>query len=187
MGISNKEIVDGLKAGKTEMLRDLFGQFNGLLVAYAKDTVKNPLLAEDFVQDAFCTLWESRQKLNPELPVQSYLYRVVHSRCVDFLRKQQAQANYSQFSQIRFNELTSTHQYFDHLIISQITAKEANDKFLDSIRELPEQTREIFQLSRNSELTNPEIAEKFGISVKSVEYHITKALQFLRKAMEDFF
>lgn len=187
MAISNKEVVEGLKTGKKEMLRELFGQFNGLLVAYAKNTVKNPLLAEDFVQDAFCTLWENRQKLNPELPVQSYLYKLVHSRCVDFLRKQQAHANYFKSSKIKLNELEMTHQYFDNLIISQITANEAQAKLQDCMNELPEQTREIFQMSRYAELTNPEIAEKIGLSVKTVEYHITKALQSLRKSMEDFF
>jgi RNA polymerase sigma-70 factor (ECF subfamily) len=186
MSYSNKEIVEGLKAGEKEMLFHVFNQFNTLLIAFAKNTVKNPLLAEDFVQDAFCTLWESRTKLDASLPVQSFLYKLVQNRCVDFLRKQKAQSNYSKYSEIKQLELESTHSNFNNLIISEITVKEVQEQLRHTLHELPEQTREIFELSRYKEFTNPEIAAKIGLSVKSVEYHISKALQQLRKSMQDF-
>ncbi len=186
MGYSNKDLVEGLKAGDKEMLFHIFNHYNALLVAFAKNTVKNPLLAEDFVQDAFCTLWESRAKLDTNLPVQSFLYKLVQNRCVDFLRKQKAQSNYSKYSEIKQLELESTHNSFNNLIISEITAKEVQEKLINTLHTLPEQTREIFELSRYKEFTNPEIAEKVGLSVKSVEYHISKALQQLRKSMTDF-
>jgi RNA polymerase sigma-70 factor, ECF subfamily len=186
MGYSNKELVEGLKAGNKEMLFSIFNQYNALLIAFAKNTVKNPFLAEDFVQDAFCTLWESRAKLNPDLPVQSFLYKIVQNRCVDFLRKQKAQSNYSKYSETKQLELESTDQSFNNLIISEITAKEVQEKLRSTLHNMPEQTREIFELSRYKEFTNPEIAEKIGLSVKSVEYHISKALHQLKKSMQDF-
>lgn len=182
----NKEIVEGLKAGNKEMLHHVFDRFHTLLIAFAKNTVKNPLLAEDFVQDAFCTLWENRTKLNPELPVQSYLYKLVYRRCIDSLRKQQAHSNYYKRSEIKINEIESIQQDFDNLILSEIIAQEAQTQLQVTILELPQQTREIFEMSRYQDFTNPEIAEKVGLSVKSVEYHISKALQQLRKSLKDF-
>jgi RNA polymerase sigma-70 factor (ECF subfamily) len=186
MVYSNREIVEGLKTGDKEMLHRVFDKYNDTLVAFAKNTVNNPLLAEDFVQDAFCTLWESRTKLNPELPVQSFLYKLVHSRCVDFLRRQHAYTNYSKKNEMKMQELENSQVHFNNLIISDIIAKEAKEQLRETLHDLPEQTREIFQLSRYQEYTNPEIAERVGLSVKSVEYHISKALQQLRKSMQEF-
>lgn len=76
MVYSNKAIVEELKIGKEDMLHWLYNQYSDILISFAKHTVRNPLLAEDFVQDAFCTLWENRTKLKIELPVQSYLYKL---------------------------------------------------------------------------------------------------------------
>lgn len=186
MGNSNKTIVEGLKAGDKEVLHQLFDQYHHFLVAFARHTVRNPLLAEDFVQDAFCSLWENRGKLNPDLAVQNYLYKSVYNRCVDFLRKQQAQTNYSSTHGIRLKELETMNGHSNPLILSEIFAGEFQEKLQQSVYELPGQTREIFELSRYHEFSNNQIAEKTGLSVKSVEYHISKALQLLRKSLQEF-
>lgn len=186
MSYSNKAIVEGLKTGKEEFLHLLYDQFSSILEAYAKNTVRNPLLAEDFVQDAFCTLWENRLKLNPEQPVQSYLYRLVHNKCVDFIRKQQAHSKYSKRNELKLMEIELTQHPFENIIISEITANEAHSIFQETIQNLPEQTREIFQMSRYLQLSNNQIAEKKGLSVKAIEYHITKALQQLKNSLQEF-
>ena len=55
-----------------------------------------------------------------------------------------------------------------------------------TLYQLPEQTRQAFILSRFKDKSNREIAEALGISVKGVEYHITKALKALRVALKDY-
>ncbi|MNV92364.1 RNA polymerase sigma factor SigV [compost metagenome] len=52
--------------------------------------------------------------------------------------------------------------------------------------ELPEQCRTIFQMSRFEELKYREIAEQLGISSKTVENQIGKALRILRLKLADF-
>ena len=56
----------------------------------------------------------------------------------------------------------------------------------DAIAELPEQGRKVFELSRFTDMTNKQIGESVGLSEKSVEYHITKALKFLREHLKDY-
>ena len=56
----------------------------------------------------------------------------------------------------------------------------------DAISSLPDKTREIFQMSRLDMLTNREIAEQLDISVKTVEFHISKALRIMRVALKDY-
>ncbi|MFV0378060.1 MAG: sigma-70 family RNA polymerase sigma factor [Mangrovibacterium sp.] len=57
--------------------------------------------------------------------------------------------------------------------------------FGQTIEALPEKRREIFKLSREQGFTNKEIAEKLGISVKTVENQMTTALKALKKSFGD--
>ena len=50
-----------------------------------------------------------------------------------------------------------------------------------AMESLPEKTRAIFEMSRIQGIKNKEIADKYGLSVKTIEFHITKTLQHLRK------
>jgi len=186
MDKTTTSIVADLKLGNEEALRTLYNQYNGLLVAFAKYTIRNPLLAEDFVQDAFCSLWENRFKLNADQPIQGYLYKLVHSRCVDYLRKTNSKNKYNLQTELKLKELALTQAPFEDVIVSGICAEETHTIIQKTIQALPEQTREIFQLSRYEQLKNLEIAERMGVSVKTVEYHVGKALQEFRKALKDF-
>lgn len=179
-------IVNGLKHGSEEALRTIYDQYHGMLVAYAKFTIRNSSLAEDFVQDAFCTLWENRTKVDADKPIQSYLYKLVHSRCIDYLRKINSKTKYNLQAEWKLRELSLTQTPFENLILSGILAQETQDIIQQTLNSLPEQTREIFQLSRYEQLKNSEIAERMGVSVKTVEYHIGKALHQFRSALKDF-
>ena len=53
-------------------------------------------------------------------------------------------------------------------------------KIIANIEKLPSKTKEIFKLSKQSGLTNKEISKFLDISVKTVEFHITKSYKFLK-------
>jgi RNA polymerase sigma-70 factor (ECF subfamily) len=59
--------------------------------------------------------------------------------------------------------------------------KELATQIQDQVELLPEKTKRIFMLNRESGLTYHEIARSLGISLKTVEYHIFKALHLLGK------
>ena len=56
----------------------------------------------------------------------------------------------------------------------------------ETLCQLPQQTRMIFQMSRNEGKSNMEIASEISISEKTVEYHITKSLKALRLSLKDY-
>ena len=186
MVVINTYIIEGIKLGNEKCLQILYDQCKGMLLAFARHTVRNPLLAEDFVQDAFCTLWEKRVMLDSEQPVQAYLYKIVYRRCIDYLRKQMAHDNFREYSEMKIKELELMQVSLEGLVISEISADEAQKIIQQTLQNLPEKTREIFRLSREQFLKNAEIAEKLGVSIKTTEYHMSKALQQLRNSLKDF-
>jgi RNA polymerase sigma-70 factor (ECF subfamily) len=68
----------------------------------------------------------------------------------------------------------------------KLAAGELEQRLEKALRELPEQCRTIFQLSRFDELKYKEIADKLGLSVKTVENQMGKALRLLRLKLVDF-
>lgn len=65
-----------------------------------------------------------------------------------------------------------------------LLGEDINNTLREAIDKLPERCREVFMLSKMEELSNKEIAERLGISVKTVEVQMTKALSRLRKELE---
>lgn len=55
-----------------------------------------------------------------------------------------------------------------------------------TLEELPEQTRNVFRMSRFEQKSGKEIAQTLGITVKGVDYHIAKALKALRISLKDY-
>ena len=70
--------------------------------------------------------------------------------------------------------------------LSRLFEKEIVELVEEAILKLPGRTREIFIRSRNQHQKNFEIAKKFKVSEKAVEYHISRALIFLREELRDY-
>jgi RNA polymerase sigma-70 factor (ECF subfamily) len=101
------------------------------------------LLAEDFVQDAFCILWENRNKINPDQPVMAYLYKLVKSRCVDYLRKNHSRDNYTREIEWKLRELELLQASDESHVLENITANEVQGIIQRTLETLSAQTLEI--------------------------------------------
>ena len=149
------------------------------LHAYAFSILKDEDEAEEMVQQVFFKLWERSEHLSFSGPVAAYLYRAVHNESLNFLKHQKVKAGHQLHVAYSMKNKSETGQ-------GKMMRKELENKFREALNELPEQCRTVFQLSRFEELRYREIADRLGISIKTVENQMGKALKIMRTKLADF-
>ena len=132
--------------------------------------------AEELVQETFSKLWTQRETLDFQQSVKSYLYRMVHNLALNRLRSQKIQVRYVQ------HQTRQMAQQYE----SPRESPELQLRIREELNKLPEQCRHVFELSRFEELKYREIAEHLGISIKTVETHMGKALRIMRQELAEF-
>lgn len=133
----------------------LFRRHYRALCLYAVHFLHDLDAAEDLVQDSFVAYWEKGEIMASE---QAYLYRMVHNRCIDILRKDQPAA---------LPEELSMEETIDR------SEKEA--RLWVAIERLPEQRRRCLIMAKRDGLSYKEIAAELGISENTVRNHIARA------------
>lgn len=147
--------------------------FEGLY-RYAFTILKNNDDAKDAVQAVFVKLWEKRGTINEQQSIQAYLYTSVYHYCLNVKRNEKVRTAYIQ------NTPAIQHQFNDALISSE------NIKTItEALESLPPQCKLIFFKSRFGKMKYAEIAGEMGISVKTVEAQIGKALKILREKLSE--
>ncbi len=157
----------------------LFKTYFKQLHAYAFTMLRDEADAEEMVQQVFFKLWERNDTLSFPGSVAAYLYRAVHNESLNFIKHRKVKSNH------QLHVAYSMKNDVEHPA-KKILAGELEKKIHAALEELPGQCRTIFQLSRFEELKYREIADKLGISVKTVENQMGKALKLLRLKLVDF-
>lgn len=146
---------------------------------YAFTFVKDSDVAEDMVQNTFVKLWEKSETLHIHTSISAYLYRSVNHECLNYLKHEKVKTAHA-------DHVKHSNSLPESNATSQLQLQELETKLSDSLAKLPEGCRTIFQMSRFESLKYREIAEKLGISVKTVENQMGKALKTLRLDLIDY-
>lgn len=159
----------------------IFRTWYAALVNYAGRIVRDEEQATDIVQEAFCRLYDHRYEISNSFALKAWLYRTVYNACIDLLRHKKIVEEYVSAEMLDF--------YFSRIIYSPEAELAMLDKDIaqavnEAISHLPERCREIFCLSKLEGLSNKQIAQQLGISVKTVEAQMTTAFVRLRKELE---
>jgi RNA polymerase sigma-70 factor, ECF subfamily len=149
------------------------------LHAYAYTIIRDDIMAEEIVQNVFCRLWEKKSRVEIQISLTAYLYRSVYNESLNYLKHLKVRAAYNNYAQSQMKMNSDNAE-------KKILLGDLEIKLNQALSELPEQCRTIFQMSRFEELKYQEIADRMGLSVKTIENQMGKALKRLRLKLVDF-
>lgn len=174
--LSDKRLLDQLRAGDEQAFAEIFERFWPLLLRNALRFTGDPDEANDVVQDVLATLWEKRSALEIHNSLAGYLYTATRNRMLMTIRHSKRWEQYQQILKASWEEGLS-------LIDEEMAAKELAQRFEEELSQLPPQMREAFTLSRIHELSYQEIAVKMDLTDNTVKHHISRALKKLRSKL----
>lgn len=177
---SDSSIISLLKEGSEKAFEWLFKAHFDSLHAYAYTFLKDDEVAEEIVQNVFCRIWEKRYQLKTDGSLKAYLYRAVHNESLNYLKHQKVKASFGVYyaGQLQQDEEENASR--------KLMTAELQQRIDNAISELPQQCRIIFQLSRFELLKYQQIADHMGLSVKTVENQMGKALRMMREKLAEF-
>jgi RNA polymerase sigma-70 factor (ECF subfamily) len=170
------------------ILNELYKNYHERFLRFARTYVSVKEVAEDIVMESFMCYWENRRKLPPDSNVPAYICTLIKNRCLNYLHRLRTREEIEKYlTNLQTWELNLQIATLEACNPERIFSEEVQRLVKESLTLLPEKTYEIFLRSRYLDQSHKEIAESLGLSVKSVEYHITKALKLLKAALRDYF
>ncbi|HEX8363058.1 MAG TPA: RNA polymerase sigma-70 factor [Longimicrobium sp.] len=171
MSADDPEILARVQQGDDAAFAEVFRAHYAPLVVAADRLLGDRAAAEDVAQEAMLELWRRREALPADTRVRAYLYQSVRNRALNHIRHlrvaRRAEPDVplpAPFAPADAEALTS----------------ELDSAMKAAVRGLPDDLRETFQMSRVDGLTYAEIARTLGVSVKTVEARMGRALRSLR-------
>ena len=153
----------------TIKVEQYFQEYFERLCRYAFTILRDEDEAKDAVQTIFLKLWEKSADLDDNQSIKSYLYTSVYNYCLNIKRHQKVKERHLATARDPTYEMEDS-----------ISRNENNQQIMASLENLPPRCRRIFIMSRLDEKKYAEIAAELGISIKTVEVQMGKALKLLR-------
>jgi RNA polymerase sigma-70 factor (ECF subfamily) len=162
-----------------ESIEHLFKAYYNMVCSTIFRLLKDKVKTEDVAQDLFAELWQKRDQLHIHTSEAAYLRRMAVSRALNYIRDSKKH---------NWDTLDDPDSPFVGPVVmpdvvTSMDEAELRQRLDVAIQQLPEKCRIVFLLSRTEELSYAEIASQLGISVKTVENQIGKALKLLRLAI----
>lgn len=172
---ADRDLLERLRRGDSAAFDAIFRTWYASLVGMAERMLGRRAVAEEIVQDVMLELWRRRETLAAEGSPQAYLFQSTRNRVLNHLRHVKVE----QRGEPHIVASASSGPRVD----AAVAAEELEAAVTRAVAELPDRCREVFELSRVHGLRYAEIAETLGVSVKTVEAQMGKALRLLRERL----
>lgn len=168
-------LVDKLIKSNREAYSHLFNLFWEDMYVHAKSLVQSEQVAKDIVQEIWLDIWNRRTSLRNQ-NFKAYLHKAVRNNCYKYFRN--TPFNTDQLEVIKSLDsvfLSTTEQFHDVEEMKFIVGR--------AVEKLPKRCQQIFRLSRFEDVPNEQIARKLGISKRTVENQLSRALKTIRETI----
>lgn len=173
---SDMELVGLLKEGDQYAYTEIYHRYKTLLYAFALKRLEDADESKDLIHELFLSLWARREELAITGSLSAYLYTAVRNRIIDLVARREVSDRYIQSFQHYLNKGENNTDYL-------VRHKELLALIEGEIAALPPKMRQVFELSRKTNCTRKEIAERLGLSEQTVKSHMQHALKLLRSKL----
>ncbi|MGQ0539793.1 MAG: RNA polymerase sigma-70 factor [Gemmatimonadaceae bacterium] len=176
--VKDAELARRMRLGDERALEIIFRTYYAGLVGFARRYVKSTEIAEELVQDLFFKVWSRRASLGEIDSLKTYLFRAARNTALNHLRRRKLEHDWL--------ERAVSVSADEHVVSvsDEATEGELTEAVRAAVDRLPPRCREVFLLSRDGALTYNEIAKALGISIKTVETQMGRALKALRDSLK---
>ena len=170
--------IEKMKAGDRESFNQVFRHYYSPMVRFCIRYVADADIASEIVQDLFVKLWSNREKISFNTSFESYMLTSVRNSAITYINKERAhnEAHLRVFSEESDNTDPS----------ETLQSNNLEESYRQILKDMPDKRREVFLASRYDGLKYSEIAEKLGISQKTVEAQMTAAIKQLKDGLKPY-
>jgi RNA polymerase sigma-70 factor (ECF subfamily) len=174
------QLLEALGKNDKKAFASLYERYAGKCLAFVESLVKDHASAKDITHDIFVKVWLKREVISKVDSFSVYLFKMARNAVFDRFESDNIRRRYVARQLSHLDEFV---EYVDE----KISVDELQMLIYRAVNKMPEQRRNIFMLSRYKGIPNSEIAEMSGISIRTVENHLTNALADIRLMLAESF
>lgn len=169
---------------KTDMdersFKNFVESYSNDLLYYTRYLIRSKEEAEEIVSDVFFEVWQNRDKIKEIQNLKAWLLTITHNKTISYLRKKNHANPPVSWEEIGEYTMPADLQTPDEQLIS----REEMFRINNIINNLPPRCKQVFVLAKIEKLLYKEIADLLGISVKTINIHVAKALELISEGLK---
>ena len=169
--ISDSELLRKMKKGDTDAFSILYHRHAPRLLNFVTGLLKDETAAEDVVQNIFVKLWTVRGQLDSSKSLTNWLFVCARNESYNVLKS-------AWHSAVDKDVVPSVET---SAVEESVSFHEVQERLSGLVSNMPDRRKEIWRMSREQHLSNAEIARRLGISVRTVDKHLSLALSDIRR------
>lgn len=180
------ELALGIKNGSEQAFHLFFTRTYARVTRYLHKTLSDNRFADDIAQEVFIRLWQNRQRIDPAQPLEAWLFAIVRNTAATYIHKMLAERTRLQKarqSRLLYAEEIGSEPVVSNEGVPALDYKDSLSLYHQALETISPERLQCFRLHREEGLTYHQIAEAKGISVKTVEKHISFVIRSLREML----
>jgi RNA polymerase sigma-70 factor (ECF subfamily) len=176
--VNDNLLVKRIRQNDKTAFKSLYDRYSRKIYYFSLKHLNNTLEVEELVQSVFINVWESRESLDPDNSIKSYIFKAAVNYIINHLRKKTIHAKYIK------SEFDKGEKYSD-ITYEQIFFHDLESSINSIVETLPSQQQKIFRLNRYEGLTHEEIARRLELSVRTVENQMYRSTAIIKTILKE--